>query len=125
MSERATATFIAAKHSPIAAMVAALTKPPPAPPQIVLTPGTRTDQIRQLLRQGRFTSPAIAGYVSLARPALVGALLKADILAGRVLFCDGCYEWNHDLDDETAEEIKAAAQLLRKHGYQVSRKRIE
>ena len=83
---------------------------------------TRTEQLRQLLRQrGPMTAQQLAEAVDLPRNTLVGALLKGDLHRGSVMFEGGRYEWQHGFDAELETELGRAAALLRRHGWAVSR----
>lgn len=83
---------------------------------------SRTESIRALLRDsGPLTSRQIAVTLGLDRESLVGALLKADLHAGRAYFRAGRYHWDHDRNDDLQREIAGAICLLRKHGYRVER----
>jgi len=83
---------------------------------------SRTEQIRNLLRdQGPLSATVVARELDLASSALVGALLKADMHAGRAFHRDGRYHWNHGHDEVLAREISAAVKLLTKNGYRVER----
>lgn len=84
--------------------------------------GSRTEQIRQLLRErGALTAVAIAVELDLTSASLVGALLKADLHAGRAFHQDGHYHWNQAFDEQQARAIAEAINLLKKHGYSVER----
>lgn len=82
---------------------------------------TLTDRIRAFIRD--------AGPVSAARIALeldvpgdvgrVYALLKADIQRGQIHFAGGTYQWSESYDRELDAQLKAAARLLRRHGFSV------
>lgn len=52
---------------------------------------------------------------------LVWLLMKYEMEKGRVLFDKSrhTYAWNYDYDTAEAAEIRAAEQLLKKHGYTV------
>lgn len=45
----------------------------------------KTDHLRRLVRQGRYTARELAATVGLSRSDLVSALLKHDIRAGHIL----------------------------------------
>lgn len=115
-------------RSPFASMAVALSVPPRTP-----WPGTpasaprdpgasRTESIRQLLRErGSMSALAVALELELPSPSLVGALLKADLHAGRAFHRGGEYHWDHTYDEQLAREIAEAIHLLKKHGYSVER----
>lgn len=113
--------------SPFPHMARALTSLPrtpwpsmPAPAE----PGTsRTECIRQLLRaRMSMSAAAIALELDLPTASLVGALLKADMHAGRVFHRGGEYHWDYTFDEQLAREIAEAVHLLKKNGYSVERK---
>jgi hypothetical protein len=94
----------------------------PCAPRRAPAAASRTERIRDLLREfGSMTALRIALELHLERPALVGALLKADLYAGRAFYRDGRYHWNFDHDEQQARDIAAAIRLLRKNGYSVER----
>lgn len=86
-------------------------------------PISRTERIRQLLRQeGRgMTSGEIAFDLGEHFPNfgahLVWLLLKHDISKGRVRLADGLYYYNAEFDTDQATAIRAAEALLKRHGY--------
>jgi hypothetical protein len=88
---------------------------------------SRTDRVRRLLKcAGRpLTAAEIAWDLEDHFPNfgshLVWLLLKHDMQKGRVIFEEHKYRWNHEYDTAEAAQIRAAASLLRKNGYQVSR----
>ena len=80
----------------------------------------KTEFVRQYLQeQGAATAADLAMAAELERTALVGALLKADIKKGQVLYAAGKYHWNAEFDQVLPSEIHAACALLRRHGYRV------
>lgn len=85
---------------------------------------SRTERIRELLRQrGPLSSAAIATELDLSTQGLVGALLKADLHAGRAFHQGGLYHWDHAFDEQLQREIAEAIHLLKKNGYSVERTR--
>lgn len=59
--------------------------------------GSKAGVMRQALRDnGRQTSHELAAVAGLTSSGLVGALLKNDLHAGRVLHAEGYYSWNFD-----------------------------
>lgn len=83
----------------------------------------RTEQIRSLLRaSGPLRAGQIATHLDIERPALVYALLKNDIVRGRVTSDNGLYSWNHDYERSEMRELARAVKLLRRHGYTVVKK---
>lgn len=83
---------------------------------------TKTASIRALLRQGPMHSSEIASVLGLARPALVGALLKHDLAIGRVQrLAGGAYALADEWEEDEHQRLIEAKALLRRHGYQVSR----
>ena len=84
----------------------------------------RTESIRAVLRQsGRPMSAAEILFDAgdalqySANTSLVSMLLKWDIRQGRVRFEDGSYSWSSETEAAEAAEVRAALQLLRRHGY--------
>jgi hypothetical protein len=116
-------------NSPFTFMAAVLNgcgriaQPPfPCAPRRAPAEASRTERIRVLLRErGSMSALGIALEVDLERPSLVGALLKADLYAGRIFHRDGEYHWDYIYDEQLACEIQTAIRLLRKNGYSVER----
>lgn len=87
----------------------------------------RTETIRQLLKTANrpVTAAEIAFDMGDEFPNfgshLVWLLLKYDISKGRVTLDKdrGTYRWNHEYDTATAEAIRQAEKLLKRHGYKV------
>lgn len=88
--------------------------------------GTRTQRIRDLLRQGvPMTSRDIAERLHLPSPggaALVAALLKNDLAKARVVRRGEFYAWCATPEADLQAQLAAAAALLRQHGYIVQRR---
>lgn len=82
---------------------------------------TKAASIRALLREGPMTSRDITVALGLARPALVGALLKHDMAIGRVVRQGNCYALSQGWDEAEQEAVAAAIRLLRRHGHSVRR----
>jgi len=91
--------------------------------EVTLTAISRTERIRQLLRQEArgMTSGEIAfdlgKHFPNFCPSRVWMLLKHDISKGRVRLADGLYYYNAGFDTDIATEIRAAEALLKRHGY--------
>jgi predicted HD phosphohydrolase len=83
--------------------------------------GSTTARLRAALRdEGPLSAAALQARGGLASTALVGALLKHDIGAGRVRFRDSCYELVPDEEQQAAGgEVLQAIALLERHGYTV------
>lgn len=85
-----------------------------------------TDAMRALLRKGgRYRSRELAAAAGVSS-AQVMPLLKNDINTGRVLRVRGTdgrtlYQAAPDADLELADALRAAEQLLRRHGWRVER----
>ena len=113
--------------SPFTYMASALTRAafPAAPPvrQLRQAGTTRTESIRQLLRETTrpLTAAEIAFDLDLPSSCTVWLLMKYDMQKGRVLLSDGSYRWNHEYDHQEAEELREAVKLLKKHGYRVEK----
>jgi hypothetical protein len=114
---------------PMQNMAATLLKPawpqvaPPRKPK-AHGPGeaSKTERLRAYLRDvGPATAVVLALEADLASTALVGALLKQDIQRGAVEFRASRYCWVQQFDWEVQADLKAAARLLRRHGWRVQR----
>ena len=82
--------------------------------------GSKAAQIRALLaRSGPLNAAAICMDVDVESTSLVGPVLKWDMKLGRVLFEDGKYSLNPRFVEEEQAQVRAAVNLLRKHGYRV------
>lgn len=86
---------------------------------------TITGNILRFISDGPKPSSLIAAEVGIAT-TVVSALLAHHVKSGRVIVLDGASgrkEWalNPDFDEALDEEIRAAARLLRKHGYSVQK----
>ncbi len=116
-------------NSPFTSMAAVLDglgnsaqAPFPCAPRRAQPGASRTERIRDLLRErSSMSALRIAVELDLERPALVGALLKADIHAGRVFHRNGEYHWDYTFDEQLAREISAATRLLEKNGFSITR----
>lgn len=107
-------------HHMAATLASATAFPHPRAPGAQARGATRLGRIRDLLRDhGPLPAANIAVQTDLQHTSLVGALLKNDLHQGRVTLRAGRYHWNHSFDEAQAQRIKAAAQLLRRHGYTV------
>lgn len=84
---------------------------------------SRTDAMRELLRQGRQRADAL-GRAGGVASALVMPLLKNDLASGRVrrTKVDGrnVYELAADFDPDLQHRLREAERLLRRHGYDVT-----
>jgi hypothetical protein len=76
-----------------------------------------TDQELEVLRQ---CYPSLK-TADLDNTGLVSALLAGDIEKGRVFMRAGKYHWNPQHDEQLQAQLKAAANLLKRHGYKVSK----
>ena len=84
---------------------------------------TKIEWVRALLRtQGPLTAQQICLEVDYPHTSLVSASLKGDLAKGRIELRNGRYHYNHQFDDQLADELAQAAELLRRHGYEVRRK---
>lgn len=83
---------------------------------------SRTQAIRDALKEfGRSGTAEISARTGLPR-AVIGALMKGDIKAGRITVCHGTpveYEWAFLEDAELEQDLQRARDLLVKHGYTV------
>lgn len=107
--------------NPFDYMARVLPQPDPAPPATQAEGGTKTDRMRDRLRQGRCYGRELAAVAGI-EAALVSALLKADLASGRVRRVRDAtgrqmYENNPDHDDQAEQQIRAAVALLRRHGW--------
>ena len=105
------------------AAVLSVTNWPAIPKTDPGTPGiSKTERMRQYLREhGWANSSTLAMEADAPQTALVGALLKGDLSKGRVIRDGNGYRWNRAFDDRTADRIKRAVALLRRHGYEVKK----
>lgn len=116
-------------RSPIAQMASVLARPAfPAYRRHTheeARPLSRSERIRELLRErGPLDSHDICENVDFdLEPKTVSALLKADLLTGRVLRRDGRYEWNAEYSAKLGRQLSEAVKLLRRHGYLVQKQR--
>ncbi len=94
---------------------------PTLPPRRADEGETPTERLRLALRDAKreLTAQQLATVADLERTAAVGALLKTDLAKGRVVRTARGYRWNDQHDEALEAEIKAAARLLRRHGYAV------
>lgn len=111
-------SFCAMANDLIRAPVAAMVEDVPVKSE------TRTGAIREVLKNsGRAMTAAEIAYVvdwPSFDTSLVFLLLKHDIAKGRVLVpVRGKYQWNYDWDTAEAAAVRAAIQLLQRHGYAV------
>ena len=96
---------------------------PPAMHQVNERGTTKTELMRRYLRQhGWANSHTLAIEADVPQVALVGALLKGDLLRGSVIRQGNGYAWNTHYDAQTAVQIQQAKALLRRHGYVITRK---
>lgn len=83
---------------------------------------TKTDKIRHYLRtQGPANCHTLAMEAEVVSTSLVGSLLAGDIEKGRILFRAGMYHWNQQYDEALQKKLAAAAALLKRHGWTVSK----
>jgi hypothetical protein len=83
-------------------------------------PTSKSESIRSLLeRFGPMTARAISEHSGIASGDVAG-LIKHDIARGRVRFNAGLYRLAPNWDEATHQQIRSAAELLRRHGYQVT-----
>lgn len=83
---------------------------------------SKAGQVRALLAQrGAMNANAICLEVDIESTSLVGPVMKWDMKLGRVLLEDGRYFLNPRFVEEEAAQVRAAVNLLRKHGYRVRR----
>lgn len=82
--------------------------------------GSKAGQVRALLAQcGPLNAASICMVVDIESTSLVGPVMKWDMKLGRVLLEDGKYFLNPRFVEEEAAQVRAAVNLLRKHGYRV------
>ena len=82
----------------------------------------KTDILRTALAEGgRMRSEHLAPLANIA-VTTVSALLRRDVLKGRIQCRAGWYSLNGGYDDELLKELAAATRLLRRHGFTVTRK---
>lgn len=106
-------------------MARVLPQPDPVPPAAQAESGTKSDRMRDRLRQGRCYGRELAAVAGV-ESALVSALLKADLASGRVHRVRDAtgrqmYEINPDHNDQAEQQIRAAVALLRRHGWRCTR----
>lgn len=85
-------------------------------------PDSKTERMRAYLRtEGAATAATLAMEADVDRPALVGALLKADLKRGSVFRRGHKYCWNPQFDAQHHQRLADAARLLRANGFTVSK----
>lgn len=84
---------------------------------------SKTERLRQLIQERGPISPlSLAVELDLeGGSGLVRALLKVDFDRGSVIARDGKYIWNPAYDNQLEQQLRAAARLLRRHGYRIKR----
>jgi hypothetical protein len=112
--------------NPMQSIATALTGRSPWPFQMPAKPEpkptSKTDKLRHHLRaQGSANAVVLAMEADLDNTGLVSALLAGDIEKGRVFMRAGKYHWNPQHDEQLQAQLKAAANLLKRHGYKVSK----
>lgn len=102
------------------------TKPTRTPaPRLEPKPARTTNlvgQARELLRrQGPLSAREIADVLGVESTSKVSSWLVYDKKKGRLELRDGRYHYNPEYDDLQAEELARAAEMLRRHGYEVTK----
>jgi hypothetical protein len=85
-------------------------------------PESKTERMRAYLRtEGAATAATLAMEADVDRPALIGALLKADLKRGSVFRRGNKYHWNPQFDAQHHQRLAEAARLLRANGFTVTK----